>query len=228
MSQGDGMRGAEKMSRRDEMEALLPFYLNGTLEGAELAAMEEWLASDPQAAAALGEADAEFSATAAANEAIRPPADAFSRFARMLDAEAGPAQAEPSRPATVVPLWSRLRAAPAGIAWAVAAALLAIVAVQQVSLPGGSRGGFEVAGADADLARAPFALVRFKPEAKMADVAGFLAANNLKIVTGPNADGIFRVAVPAETAADYDRLLGLVAAQPFTDSALAGRRPADG
>ena len=61
------MSAAEKMSRRDEMETLLPFYLNGSLEGAELEAVEEWLSSDPVAMAALGEAEAEFSGTAAAN-----------------------------------------------------------------------------------------------------------------------------------------------------------------
>ncbi|TKB31942.1 MAG: anti-sigma factor, partial [Mesorhizobium sp.] len=57
------MSAAEKMSRRDKMEMLLPFYLNGSLEGAELEAIEEWLANDPAALAALGEAEAEFSGT---------------------------------------------------------------------------------------------------------------------------------------------------------------------
>ena len=66
----------ENMSRRDELEALLPFYLTGTLEGADLMAVEEWLATDPAAVAALEEAEAEFSGTFAANEAVRPPADA--------------------------------------------------------------------------------------------------------------------------------------------------------
>ncbi|TIN85850.1 MAG: anti-sigma factor, partial [Mesorhizobium sp.] len=46
------MSAAEKMSRRDEMETLLPFYLNGSLEGSDLEAVEEWLASDPAALAA--------------------------------------------------------------------------------------------------------------------------------------------------------------------------------
>jgi hypothetical protein len=222
------MSAAEKMSRRDEMETLLPFYLNGTLEGAELAAVEEWLTTDPAASAALDAAEAEFSGTVAANEAIRPPADALSRFARAMDAEAGPERVAASKPSNVVSLWSRFRAVPAGAAWAVAAALLALVIVQQVSQPGGEGGGFEVAGADSDLAKAPFALVTFKPDATMADIAGFLSGNGLKIVTGPNADGIFRVALPAETVADYDRLLGLIAGQPFVQAALAGRKPPNG
>ena len=82
----------EKLSRRDELEALLPFYLNGTLAGDDLAAVEQWLASDTAAITALGEAEAEFSGAAAANEAIRPPADALSHFARALETEAGPAR----------------------------------------------------------------------------------------------------------------------------------------
>ncbi|TIN50720.1 MAG: anti-sigma factor, partial [Mesorhizobium sp.] len=109
------MSAAEKMSRRDEMETLLPFYLNGSLEGAELEAVEEWLASDPAAMAALGEAEAEFSGTAAANEAIRPPADALSRFARALDAEAGPARAPPGQ-SWLAKVFGRVTAIPSGVA----------------------------------------------------------------------------------------------------------------
>lgn len=223
------MSAPEKMSRRDEMETLLPFYLNGTLEGAELTAIEDWLATDPAAPAALEAAEAEFTGTTAGNEAIRPPADALSRFASALDAEAGPDRVTGATSSNVVSLWSRLRAVPAGVGWAVAAALLALVVVQQVKAPsGGSDGGFEVAGADNALADAPFALVQFKPDATMADIAAFLSDNGLKIVTGPNADGIFRIALPAKTAADYDRLLGTIAGQPFVGTALAGRKPSDG
>ena len=66
-----------KMSSRDELEALLPFYLNGTLDEVDLASVEEWLATDPEALAALEAAELEFSGTTAANEAIKPPADAL-------------------------------------------------------------------------------------------------------------------------------------------------------
>ena len=40
------MSEEDRMSRRDEIEALLPFYLNGTLSGADLSAVEEWLRND--------------------------------------------------------------------------------------------------------------------------------------------------------------------------------------
>ncbi|MER9593401.1 anti-sigma factor [Mesorhizobium sp. M0244] len=221
------MSAAEKMSRRDEMEMLLPFYLNGSLEGAELEAIEEWLASDPAAMAALGEAEAEFSGTAAANEAIRPPADALSRFAKALDAEAGPARAPPAS-SWLAQAWSRLMAVPVGVAWAAAAVLLALVVVQSFVQTGNKSGDFEIAGSEDDLAKMPFALVKFKPDAKLSDIVAFLDQNQLKIAGGPTADGVFRLGVPAKTAADYQKLLGLIAAQPFTEAALEGRKPADG
>ncbi|MER8518963.1 MULTISPECIES: anti-sigma factor [unclassified Mesorhizobium] len=221
------MSAAEKMSRRDEMEMLLPFYLNGSLEGTELEAIEEWLASDPAAMAALGEAEAEFSGTAAANEAIRPPADALSRFAKALDAEAGPSRA-PAASSWLAQAWSRFMAVPVGVAWAAAAVLLALVVAQSFVQTGNRGGDFEIAGSEDDLAKMPFALVKFKPDAKLSDIIAFLDQNQLKIAGGPTADGVFRLGVPAKTAADYQKLLGLIAAQPFTEAALEGRKPADG
>ncbi|MER9871491.1 anti-sigma factor [Mesorhizobium sp. M0195] len=221
------MSAAEKMSRRDEMEMLLPFYLNGSLEGTELEAIEEWLASDPAAMAALGEAEAEFSGTAAANEAIRPPADALSRFAKALDAEAGPARG-PAASSWLAQAWSRFLAVPAGIAWAAAAVLLALVVAQSFVQTGNRDGDFEIAGSDDDLAKMPFALVKFKPDAKLSDIVAFLDQNQLTIAGGPTADGVFRLGVPAKTAADYQKLLGLIAAQPFTEAALEGRKHGEG
>jgi len=227
MSNPEDMNAAEKMSRRDEMETLLPFYLNGSLEGADLEAVEEWLASDPAAMAALGEAEAEFSGTTAANEMIRPPADALSRFAKALDAEAGPVRAPAGR-SWLAQALGRFTAMPATVGWAAAAVLLALVVVQSYVHTGGKGNDFEIAGAEDDLAKMPFALVKFKPEAKMSDIAAFLDQNALKIAGGPTASGVFRIAIPAETGADYAKLVGLIAAQPFAETVIEGRKPVDG
>ena len=216
------------MSRRDELEALLPFYLNGTLDGQDLAAVEEWLASDPAAMAALEEAEAEFSGAAAANDAIRPPADALSRFSKALDAEAG-SESWPARvaaPSALARLWSGFMAIPASFAWAAAAAAVALVLVQAVMEPGGRGGTIEIAGSgQADL---PFALVTFKPDARIADVSAFLAQHSATIVSGPASGGMFKIGIPVETVADYDRIVGLIAAQPFADTVLTGRKPDNG
>ncbi|MFC3327090.1 anti-sigma factor [Mesorhizobium cantuariense] len=221
------MSAAEKMSRRDEMETLLPFYLNGSLEGSDLEAVEEWLANDPAALAALGEAEAEFSGTTAANEAIRPPADALSRFAKALDAEAGPAR-KPAGSSWLAQAWGRFMAVPVGVAWAAAAVLLALVMVQSFVEPGGKGNDFEIAGAQDDLAKMPFALVKFTPDAKMSDISAFLGSNGLKIVGGPTADGVFRLGIPTANAGDYTKQIGLIAAQPFTETVIEGRKPVDG
>jgi anti-sigma factor RsiW len=212
------------VSRRDELEALLPFYLNGTLDGAELAEVEEWLANDPAAMAALEEAEREFSATNAANEAIRPPADALSRFAKALEREAGPAR-DAARPSWLAIAWQRLAGMPAGLAWATAAVAVLLLATQAVRDFGGDQGGVEIAGTEDQ--KLPFALVVFKPDARMADIAAFLDKNDFVIVAGPLPGGMFKVGLPAKTVAEYDKLVGLIAAQSFTDSVVAGKKPAE-
>ena len=214
----------ENMSRRDELEALLPFYLTGTLEGADLMAVEEWLATDPAAVAALEEAEAELSGTFAANEAVRPPADALSRFSKSLDAEAGSVRA--AAPSALARLWSGIVAIPASVAWAAAAAAVALVLVQTVMETGGRGASVEIAGTgQADM---PFALVTFKADARIADIAAFLSGQGATVISGPAAGGVFKVGIPAETTADYDRIVGLIAAQPFAETVLAGRKPDNG
>jgi anti-sigma-K factor RskA len=214
----------EKMSRRDELEALLPFYLNGTLDGEDLVAVEDWLASDTAAMTALAEVEAEFSSTAAANQAIRPPADALSHFSRALDAEAG--REHPAAPSVLSRLWAGFMAIPAGVAWAAATAAVVLVLVQAVMEPGGRGGPVEIAGTEArDM---PFALVTFKPDARIADISAVLADQGAVILSGPAAGGVFKIGIPAKTAADYERVVGLIAAQPFADTVSAGRKPANG
>jgi anti-sigma-K factor RskA len=219
----NGAPEGESMSRRDELEALLPFYLTGTLEGADLAAVEEWLANDPAAAAALEEAEAELAGASAGNAEIRPPADALSRFAKALEAEAGPDRAANS--SLFARLWASFWSVPASLAWAVAAAAVALVLVQTVMEPGG-REPVQIAGTEEN--NLPFALVTFKPDARLADIVAFLSAQHATIVSGPAAGGVFKIGVPAETTADYDRIVGLIAAQPFADTVLTGRKPENG
>jgi len=218
---------AEKrpVTGRDKLEALLPFYLNGTLSGPELEAVEEWLAADAQAMAALAEVEMEASGTVAANEAVHPPADALARFNRALEKEAGPART--ASPSPLRSLWQRLAGLPAGLAWATAALAVSMLAYQMVQGGSAPRGEIEIAGKEGDAAKRPFALVVFKGDARMAEVGAFLSANGAAIIDGPTATGIFRVAVPGETGADYDRAVAAIAAQPFVDSVIPGRRPND-
>lgn len=206
-----------EMTRRDEMESLLPFYLNGTLEGDELARIERWLADDP---AALEAAEAEFAATAAANEAVRPRADALSRFSAALEREAAPRAASSS---ALTDLFARLVRAPAWLAWAAAAAMLALVAVQAVTIAGLDDGP-QVAGIG-EGADAPFALVAFKADAPISAVAAILSETGATIVDGPKPGGFYRIAIPAADRAGYDAIVKRIADSGLVDGMMPGRTP---
>ena len=113
-------------------------------------------------------------------------------------------------------------------AWATAAVAVVILLAQAALDMNVDKGGIEIAGSDEDLAKAPFVLVIFKPAARIADITAFLDANDAAIMAGPLPGGVFRIGLPAKTVADYDRLVGLIAAQTFAESVIPGRKPADG
>jgi hypothetical protein len=179
------MSADEKMSRRDEKKPPPPASLNGTLEGGELEAVEDWLEDD---------------------SAHRAEPERAGRAAR----SGGQG------------LRDRLRALPSGVGWAVAAGLLLLVLVQVLlgsGLEGGLTGG---------TAQASFALVKFRPETTIGQVAPFLSRHGFRIISGPGPDGVFRIAIPAAKRSDYDKLFSLIAVQPFTETTMQGRRPAAG
>ena len=39
---------------------------------------------------------------------------------------------------------------------------------------------------------------------------------------------VFKIGIGAKQAADYDRIVGLIAALPFAETVAPGRKPADG
>lgn len=209
------------MTRRDEIETLLPFYLNGTLSGADLALVEDWLANDPNAEAALLDAESELEFISADNEAIRPHPNAFKRFSDALEMEPGPAVSPVSR----LSAWlGRTFAVPAPLVWASAAALLAMVAVNVVLQNRPSLNDIEVAGAGED-AEAAFVLVTFKPDARLSDIAALLKASDARLGEGPSASGAFKVLVSADTVSDYDAAAAALAKSPLVELAIPGRKP---
>ncbi|MAS13261.1 MAG: hypothetical protein CMH69_08160 [Nitratireductor sp.] len=210
-------------NRRDRLEALLPFFLNGTLSGAELREVEEWLASDPQAMASLAEAEGEYSATIADNEAIRPPDDALTRFSRALAEEAGPERAAKS--SLRERLAGFLPSLPVQAAWVAAGLALAILVGQTVWLNLSQTEQYSVAGADRE--DAPFAFVTFAADASMADVSALLEESGAEIAAGPLPGGLYRVLVPAETAEQYEAIVAGLEKAEFVETVVIGRRPGD-
>ncbi|MBK8457280.1 MAG: anti-sigma factor [Phyllobacteriaceae bacterium] len=212
------MNAEPKTTLRDEMESLLPFYLNGTLDGDDLVRFDAWLAADPAGAETLAAAEAEFAASMVANEAIRPRADALSRFSVALDRQA--------RPAPVNTLLARasswFASKPAWLPWAAAAAMLAVVAVQAITLNAAGDGP-QVAGAPA--VDAPFALIAFKADAPVERVAAILSETGATIVDGPKPGGFFRVAIPATDGTAYDAIVKRITDSGLVDGMMPGIRP---
>lgn len=208
------------LTLRDEMESLLPFYLNGTLQGPDLVRLEHWLATDPHGAVALAAAEDELSAAMAANEAIRPRPDALSRFSAALEREA------PNRAAggLLASLFGRLRTAPPALAWAAAAAMLAVIVVQTAVVNRGGE-GYEVAGQGDNQSEKPFALVAFKADATAEAIATILTQAGGSIIDGPKPGGFFRVAIATDSAEVYDAALAVLDASGVVDTIMPGLRP---
>lgn len=210
------------LARRDEMESLLPFYLNGTLQGDDLARLEAWLDQDPAGAEALAEAELEFAASLEANEALRPRSDALSRFSAALEREA-PAPRQRVSLFSAAANW--LRAAPPALAWTAAAAMLALVAIQAVTGDYTGDDGPRVAGAGDSASTLPFALIAFKADASVESVAAILSETGATIVDGPKPGGFFRVAIPAEDGAGYDAIVKRITDSGLVDGMMPGTRP---
>lgn len=161
---------------RDEIEALLPFLVNGTLEGAELAEVEAAVAADEGLAADVATLRA-IRATMQADETGFSPGEMG--LARVMrDIEDAPVQ---------------LNRAPRTRMWQVAAALLLAVVIGQGALmmtQGGGGPGYELAGgAEADL------VLTIVPSATEEQLRNALLDAGVEITSGPSALGLYEVTV---------------------------------
>lgn len=178
------------MSYQDIHE-LLPFRANGTLEGADLDAVDAALAEDADLRAELAALTA-IRATMRAEEVASPGEFGLARLMRDVDAEARVA-APVAANDNVVPL-SRLRI------WQVAAAVVLAVGIG-FNLPQIGPGSAPMERAESEPAgftlasggaAADFTVV-FAPDATEAELRALLLEAGLEIVSGPSALGIYRL-----------------------------------
>ena len=161
---------------RDEIEALLPFYVNGTLEGEELAEVEAAIANDAALAADVVTLRAIRTTMQEADTAFSPGEMGLARL--MRDVETEPVQ---------------LQHAPRGRIWQVAAAVLLAVVIGQGALMLGQSGsgpGYELAGgASADL------VITVVPNATEEQLRNALLDAGVEITAGPSALGLYELSV---------------------------------
>src|SRR5215813_3684103 len=206
------MVAEERAPGHREIEDLLPWHAAGTLNHRDAVRVEEALARDPDLAHHFEVVREELAATINLNETLGAPSSrAMEKLFAAIDAE--PARSRSIGSALglrIADFFSRL--APRTVAWAAAAAALAIV-VQAGLLANAYLGqrSYEVAGVRhterlADVARAD-ALIRFAPQASADDVTKFLESNKATLVDGPLAGGLYRIRIANASTDELNRII---------------------
>jgi hypothetical protein len=206
------MTSNHKLSLGD-LEELLPWHAAGTLDSDEAAEVERALAADPELARRFALVREELTETILLNESLgAPSARAMETLFRAIDQDRKVVRrvASPSLGARVAQFFS-----PRMLAWSASAAAV-IVLLQagvitrlvmqehesaappvQAAASATDAPTFETASAPITrgLEVDSYALVRFAPQASIADINKFLDDRNAAIVDGPKAGGVYRVRV---------------------------------
>jgi anti-sigma factor RsiW len=179
----------------EEVEALLPWHAAGTLSARDARRVDEALSRDPKLARQYAVIQEEFAETIHLNESLgAPSARAMQRLFAGIDAE-------PARTPSVTATFSARVAeffaslSPRTLAYSATAAVLALLlqaGVIGAVLVKQNQGSFQSASYESATGGGVRALVRFAPDARIADITQFLDNYNASIVAGLKA-GMFRV-----------------------------------
>lgn len=198
---------------REDVAGLLPFAVNGSLAPEEAREVEDWLARDPDL-----QDDASFLTRLRALMRAEPLPQTGTEFALarlMRDLPPQQALAGPVAPGR----WQGWQAPAfaAGIAALVAG--LGTAALMRPPAPAEApiheqAPVYEQASGDA--AELPRLTVTFAPEARLAEVSALLQAQDLLIVDGPGALGLYRLELPP--GADAAAVAAALARAPIVAS----------
>jgi anti-sigma factor RsiW len=194
----------EKLSEREEIESLLPWFAAGTLSRRDAERVERALKEDAELARQFEMVREELGETIRANESLgAPSARALKSLLQKIDAEAPVVRRSTvslgfmNRVTEFIAGFSPRTLAYAGTAAALAIVLQAAVITNSlVSQP--DSGNFRTVAIErgAPAAQGAFAQVRFNPQATAADITKFLEDNKASIVSGPAAGtGMYRIKV---------------------------------
>ena len=185
-----------KMSEREEIEALLPWHAAGTLSRRDAQKVEQALASDTDLATQYSLVRDELVETIGLNESLgAPSARAMQKL--MADIEADASTARRTRSSFNLGEWLSEKLSsfsPRTLAWSASAAALAIV-LQAGLLAGmfvNERQGdatFKTASVERNQAVKPTeAMIGFTPQANIAEITKLMQAYKMAIVDGPASD----------------------------------------
>jgi hypothetical protein len=183
----------------DELEALLPWHVNGTLSARDANRVEEALARNPALARQHAVIQDEYAETILLNESLGVPSSrAMQKLFAAIDAE-------PERkPSFSLGLSARIAGffaglSPRTLAYSAAACAIALLlqagVIGAVLLKDRGDGAYQAASYPSSAGSAgPIALIRFAPDARMSDINAFLGTYKASIIDGPKA-GTFRVQI---------------------------------
>lgn len=197
---------------REEIELLLPWYVNGTLDQPDAGKVEAYLERHPDMQVQLATLREDMDEAITANETIAGPSGAaLDGLMRQIEAEAPIRhQIARTRRGFMEAVDEFLRSlSPGRLGWAAMAAAAVImlqagvVGTMILNPPTGEQtyttasGGRPLTGT--------FALIQFKQEASIADISAFLNEQDAEIVSGPKPGGLFRVRLSADQLPDDAR-----------------------
>ncbi len=213
------MATSKKMLEQEpsEIEMLLPWHANGTLNPRDARRVEEALARDPELARQYAAIREEYAETIDLNESLgAPSARAMRKLFAAIDAE--PA----SKPSLSRGIWTRIAGffaslSPRTLAWS--SSLGALLLVLQAGVIGtlvkNQPASFQTASLSMDepVTRSlgaeppPRALVRFAPDARIADITALLDRYQAAIID--TRGGMFRLQFGSKAMAK-DQIAGLM------------------
>jgi hypothetical protein len=181
---------------RDDLEALLPWHAAGTLNSRDADEVEQALAADAELARRFAIAQEEMTETILLNEALgAPSARVMDNLFKAIDKERKSGRA-PAAASGGLSAWLADLFTPRTLAWAGSAAaviiLLQVGVIAKLVLQ--DREGPELASYQdpvqtRGLDLGAYALVRFAPQASIADITRFLDSRGALIVDGPRPGG---------------------------------------
>jgi hypothetical protein len=208
-----------KVSEREEIEALLPWHAAGTLSRREAQQVEQALAADADLAAQYATIREDLAETIVANETLgAPSARAMQKL--MADIEADVSTVRRARTSFNLGAWlseTLSSFSPRTLAWSATAAALAVV-LQAGLLAGmfvSERQGtsFQTASYHDVTKSIPddgsYLIMSFSPQANVADVNKLLNTYKMTVVDGPNGGNVYVVRL-AMTGMPKEELARLV------------------
>lgn len=184
----------------EEIEALLPFYVNGTATEAERARVERARAEDPGIAAEIAFLEALRAGMRADEEpdAYSPGELGLTRLQREM--RNGPHQDARAAAPVRRGRWQAM-------AMAASVALFLGIGAGTLLTPMLDDGTYRAADGSAESTSGPVLQISFVPTATEQDIRALLTRNNLSIVAGPSALGIYRAVLRDADPATLARVL---------------------